>query len=87
MSSPRQDHPEKSGRSIVPVPWSFFYAIKDRGGESFWKQSTGLLFVPALIVLLGIELVAGLQATVIWLSVIAFSILYAGLALLVFRRR
>jgi hypothetical protein len=87
MTSPSPDHPEKSGRSITPLPWSFYYAIKDRGGESFWKQSTGLLFVPALIVLLAIEFFAGLQPTVIWLSFVAFSILYAGLVLFVFRRR
>lgn len=87
MSSPSPDHPQKSGPSIIPTPWSVYYAIKDRGGESFWKQTIGLLFVPALIVLLAIEFFAGLQPTVIWLSFVAFSILYAGLALLVFRRR
>ena len=82
MSSPPHD-PQKS---ITPTPWSVYYAIKDRGGESFWKQSIGLLLVPALIALLGIEVIAGLQPTVIWLSFIAFSLLYAALALFVFRK-
>ena len=86
MSSP-PDRPEKTGPSIIPTPWSVYYAIKDRGGESFWRQSTGLLFVPVLIAVLGIEFLAGVQPTVIWLSFMAFSILYAGLAVFVFRRR
>jgi len=86
MQSQDNDRPG-SGREIVPIPWSFFYAIKDRGGESFWKQSAGLLFVPLLIALLAIEFFAGLQATVMWLSFVAFSILYAGLALFVSRKR
>lgn len=86
MSSPPQDR-EKSGRSIIPIPWSFFYAIKDRGRESFWRQSTGLLFIPVLVAVLAIEFFAGLQTIVIWLSFVALSILFAALALFVFRRR
>ena len=85
MSSPDEDRRE-TGPKIVPLPWSVYYAIKDRGGESFWKQSTGLLFIPVLIAVLAVEFLAGFQPTVIWLSFVACSVLYAVLALFVFRK-
>ena len=86
--TPSQEQDRKdSGRQVIPLPWSVFYAIRDRGAESFWRQTTGLLFVPVLIALLAIEFVAGLRPAVIWLSFVAFGIVYAGLALFVFRRR
>jgi hypothetical protein len=75
----------KFERGIIPLPYSFVYAIRD-WGEPRWKQSLGLLFVPALIAVLAIEYLLHAATTTIWLSVVGFSVAYAVVALLIYRK-
>jgi hypothetical protein len=68
------------------LPFGNMWYLRRRP-EPSWKQRLGLYFLPALIVVLGAEYLLGASAVGIWLSFIAFSLIYLGVVLLVFRRR